>query len=80
MSQAERVTELMSRHQSERGPPRPLPGPHHPVLLHVQVNVSAVDWVEGVGQNTARTIERIPVSVIPVIIIIFYLGLISIIN
>ena len=77
MSQAERVTELMSRHQPERSPPRPLPGPHHPVLLHVQVDVPAVDRVEGVGQNTARTIERIPISVIPVTINFIYLGLIS---
>ena len=69
------MTELVSRHQPERSPPRPLPGPHHPVLLHVQVDVPAVDRVEGVGQNTARAIKRIPIAVIPVTIIIFDLGL-----
>ena len=63
--QSEGVTKLVCGHQPEVSPPPALARPHHPLLLTVEVDVTAMEGIESVGQHPAGPVEGVHVAVIP---------------
>ena len=64
---SESVTNFMSGHETEMGAATPESLGLDPVLLLVKVDISAMQGVECVGQNSALPIKGLPVPVSAVI-------------